>query len=40
MDSWKEDGIHPTAEAQPLLLETVWPELEPLLAPSGRASAR
>ncbi len=25
------DGIHPTAEAQPLLLDTVWPYLEPLL---------
>ena len=27
------DGIHPTAEAQPLLLETLWHYLEPLLAP-------
>ena len=26
------DGIHPTAEAQPLLLETLWNYLEPLLA--------
>lgn len=26
------DGIHPTAAAQPLMLELVWPELEPLLA--------
>jgi acyl-CoA thioesterase-1 len=25
------DGLHPTAEAQPLLLETVWPALRPLL---------
>jgi acyl-CoA thioesterase-1 len=25
------DGIHPTAEAQSQLLETVWPALEPLL---------
>jgi acyl-CoA thioesterase-1 len=25
------DGIHPTAEAQTQLLETVWPALEPLL---------
>jgi acyl-CoA thioesterase-1 len=25
------DGIHPTAEAQPLLLDNVWPHLEPLL---------
>ena len=25
------DGIHPTVEAQPLLLDNVWPYLEPLL---------
>jgi acyl-CoA thioesterase-1 len=25
------DGIHPTAEAQPLILEKVWLQLEPLL---------
>ena len=25
------DGIHPTAEGQPLLLDAVWPYLEPLL---------
>lgn len=25
------DGIHPTAEAQPLILEKVWIQLEPLL---------
>ena len=25
------DGIHPTAEAQPVLLENVWPALKPLL---------
>ena len=29
----QDDGIHPTAEAQPLLLETLWPHLEPLLGP-------
>jgi len=27
----QSDGIHPTAEAQTRLLETVWPVLEPLL---------
>ena len=27
----QEDGIHPTAEAQPLLLDAVWRSLEPLL---------
>ena len=25
------DGIHPTAEAQPVLLDNVWPTLKPLL---------
>jgi len=25
------DGLHPTAEAQPIILETVWPVLAPLL---------
>lgn len=29
----QEDGIHPTAEAQPLLLDAVWDELVPLLSP-------
>lgn len=27
----QSDGIHPTAEAQPLVLENVWEELEPML---------
>lgn len=27
----QRDGIHPTAEAQPRLLENVWPVLKPLL---------
>lgn len=27
----QDDGIHPTAEAQPKILETVWLELQPLL---------
>lgn len=27
----QRDGIHPTAEAQPKLLEDIWPILEPLL---------
>ncbi|MCF5961874.1 arylesterase, partial [Xanthomonas perforans] len=25
------DGLHPTAAAQPKVLETVWPALRPLL---------
>ncbi len=27
----QEDGLHPTAAAQPLLLAEIWPHLEPLL---------
>lgn len=27
----QEDGLHPTAAAQPALLETVWPHLKPML---------
>lgn len=33
-DDWdlvQDDGLHPTAAAQPLLLAHVWPALEPLL---------
>jgi hypothetical protein len=29
--SFLPDGIHPAAEAQPLILDTVWKELRPLL---------
>lgn len=28
----QEDGFHPTAAAQPKMLDLVWPKLEPLLA--------
>ena len=27
----QNDGIHPTAEAQPIMLDNVWPTLKPLL---------
>jgi acyl-CoA thioesterase-1 len=27
----QKDGIHPTAEAQPMLLDNIWPLLKPLL---------
>ena len=30
-DLFQADRIHPTAEAQPIMLETVWPKLKPLL---------
>lgn len=37
---FQADGIHPTAEAQPLILETVWPALERLLAGAHTQQAR
>ena len=30
-DHFQQDGIHPTAEAQPKILDTIWRELKPLL---------
>ncbi|WP_030071763.1 arylesterase [Halomonas alkaliantarctica] len=35
----QDDGIHPTAEAQPIILDNVWPALEPLLDSVFQASA-
>ncbi|MBZ5489240.1 arylesterase [Halomonas aquamarina] len=32
----QNDGIHPTAEAQPIILDNVWPVLEPLLDSAGQ----
>ncbi|WP_373380093.1 arylesterase [Cupriavidus nantongensis] len=34
-DWFQPDRIHPTAAAQPALLDTVWPQLKPLLKRSG-----
>jgi acyl-CoA thioesterase I len=34
------DGLHPNERAQPLLLSTVWPTLQPLLAAPARHSAQ
>lgn len=34
----QDDGLHPTAKAQPILLDTVWPAIEPLL--KKRAASR
>lgn len=31
---FQADGIHPTAEAQPLMLDNIWPLLRPMLARS------
>ncbi|MFW5823929.1 MAG: arylesterase [Marinobacter sp.] len=36
----QEDGIHPTDEAQPQLLENLWPHLEPLLEKEAVATNR
>lgn len=33
----QQDGIHPNTAAQPLLLDTVWPALQPLLKKSKSA---
>ena len=30
-DLFQSDRLHPTADAQPLLLDTLWPRLQPLL---------
>jgi acyl-CoA thioesterase I len=30
---FQADRIHPAAEAQPLMLETVWKALQPMLTP-------
>ncbi|QDQ87251.1 arylesterase [Alcaligenaceae bacterium SJ-26] len=32
---FQDDGIHPTREAQPRLLDNVWPALHSLLTPAG-----
>jgi acyl-CoA thioesterase-1 len=33
------DGLHPNERAQPLLLATVWPVLQPLLGRTGGRAA-
>lgn len=36
VDEWMQaDGIHPTASAQPLILDNLWPRLKPLLKGTG-----
>lgn len=37
-DLMQADGIHPNAEAQPRMLENVWPRLAPLLADPVQAA--
>lgn len=31
----QRDGLHPNSDAQPILLQTVWKQLAPLLSPEG-----
>jgi len=38
-DMFQSDGIHPTRAAQPLMLETVWKALEPLVTKRQSAPA-
>ncbi|MDI5921499.1 arylesterase [Halomonas sp. LR5S13] len=39
-DLMQSDGIHPTAAAQPRILENVWPRLAPLLEANGAVVAK
>ena len=32
---FQADGLHPTAAAQPVILETIWTQLEPMLTKAG-----
>lgn len=36
----QQDGIHPTAEAQPMILDRIWLLIEPALAAEPEASAK
>jgi len=40
LDLMQADGLHPNAEAQPRLLDNVWPKLEPLLRETTPSSKR
>ena len=37
---FQPDGVHPTEQAQPAMLDTVWRQLLPLLDPRGSAGPR
>lgn len=39
-DWFQSDNIHPTAQAQPTMLDTVWPHLQPLLSLKPTKGAR
>ena len=36
----QEDGIHPTEAAQPVLLDNLWPQLEPLILDRNPSALR
>lgn len=36
----QEDGIHPTEDAQPVLLENLWPQLKPLILDRNPSALR
>jgi len=36
LDLFQSDRVHPTAQAQPRILDTVWPTLRPLLATASK----
>lgn len=36
----QDDGVHPSVEAQPLLLDNLWPVLQPLLESGSEEQAR
>jgi len=37
---FQPDGLHPTAEAQPAILDNVWPAIESMIEPARTVSAR
>jgi acyl-CoA thioesterase-1 len=37
-DLFQQDGIHPSERAQPLMVDTVWQQLEPLLQADRQAA--
>jgi acyl-CoA thioesterase-1 len=39
-DWFQSDNIHPTAQAQPIMLDTVWPHLQPLIGLKSAKGAR
>lgn len=38
LELMQADGLHPVADAEPRVLDHIWPRLQPLLQPAGAAS--